>query len=938
MLIGRERELEQLDALLREARLGGGRALVLRGSAGIGKTVLLDHAMQQASGFQVLHYTAVESEAELPFAGLQAVLGRLLVRLPEIPETQARALRAALAIESIATTNRLAVYAGALSLFGVAAEDPPLLVVVDDAHWLDRPSAEALTFTARRLTAESLALLFAVREGEGADFGVGLPTIGLEPLEVAASLELLHERFGSAIAAKVARHLAEATGGNPLALLEVAPLLSEAEREGREPLPDHLPASESVERTVRRALRRLPSETRRALLAAATSDSTTGGDLAALEPAEDAGLVRTHAGAVAFRHPLVRSAVYHAASADERRAAHRALADALTGEEDADRRAWHLAAATDGPDESVAAALEAAASRFAERGGQASASRALERAAELSEDDDACARRLHAAGRAAEHGGDLERAGVLAERALTRVRDPGIRSAATVLAWQANDWRGLTNDGVDFETEAQRVAPFHPARAALMLYVSSNAAFRTLDLARALRLARKGVDMIPVNAARQASGSWEPWMADVADNNRWHLAFILLLLGRPSEADEAVRGLLRHRPPPLSWCDPPATGDLWATYYAYLERYDEARSKIERKLRSSRATGDVWAEMWLTRSLASVDLLEGRFPAARAGAARSLGMAESIGVPVAMAFNLALLAWLAAVEGRESEARDHVARADDLAQRGLEQRALRGRLQATLGLLELGLARPLAAIEKLVPVADLAERHGVREPSFLPYAPDLIEAYARAGEREAATRELAKLSEVATALDRRWALAAVARLHGLLGPDDDLDEHFGAALGLHEQGAGSAFERARTELLYGERLRRAKRRVDAREHLRSAVELFDGLGTAPWSEQARRELRASGESIPRRDPTAPEKLTPQELQIALQVAEGKTNRDVAAALFLSPKTVEFHLTRVYRKLNIHSRAELIRLFSSQRAADRVGFSQLDVGAAPRSAR
>ncbi len=282
----------------------------------------------------MLHYTAVESEAELPFAGLQALLGPLVVHLSEIPEPQARALSAALALEASANVNRLAVYAGALSLLGVASERVPLLVVVDDAHWLDRPSAEALTFAARRLTAESLALLFAVREGEGIDLGVALPTIELEPLEVAASMELLHERFGSTIAAKVARHLAEATGGNPLALLEVAALLDEGERVGRQPLPDHLPASESVERTVRRALRNLPPEARRALLVAAASDSPTTGDLAALEPAEEAGLVRIHAGSVAFRHPLVRSAVYHAASADERRAAHRTLADALTGEED----------------------------------------------------------------------------------------------------------------------------------------------------------------------------------------------------------------------------------------------------------------------------------------------------------------------------------------------------------------------------------------------------------------------------------------------------------------------------------------------------------------------------------------------------------------------------------------------------------------------------
>jgi len=905
MLIGRERELEQLDALLREARLGRGRALVLRGSAGIGKTVLLDYVAQQASGFQVLHYTAVESEAELPFAGLQALLGPLLVRLPEIPEPQARAVRAALALEWIAATNRLAVYAGALSLFGVAAERVPLLVVVDDAHWVDRPSAEALTFAARRLTAESLALLFAVREGEGMDLGVALPTIELGPLEAAASMELLHERFGSAIAPKVARHLAAATGGNPLALLEVAALLDEGERAGSEPLPDYLPASESVERTVRRALRNLPPETRRALLTAATSDSPMGGDLAALEPAEDARLVHIHAGSVAFRHPLVRSAVYHAASADERRAAHRALADALTDEEDADRRAWHLAAATDGPDESVAAALEGAASRFAERGGQASASRALERAAELSGDDDACARRLHAAGRTAQYAGDLERAVALAERTLAVVRDPAVHADASLLTWQTNEWRGVAFDDVELEREGERVAPLDATRASLLLCMSSTAAWMRLDLERALRLARHSVEICaPGGVDAPVDSGWRLW--DAATGARWNLAFVLLLLGRPAEADAAISGLAR--------------GDLSLDYHAYAERYDEARSRAERELRLCRATGNLVGVMWMTKSLAVVDLWQGRFSAARAAAAQSLALAESIALPRGVAANLAILAWLAAIEGREPEAREYAARGDELARSGLGHALLRARVQATLGLLELGLDRPAAAIEKLRPLADLAERHRLREPSVLPYAPDLIEAYARAGERQAAVRELAKLAELAGALDRRWALAAVARLRGLLGRDEDLDEHFGAALDLHEQGAGSAFERARTELLYGERLRRAKRRVDARKHLRRAVELFDGLGAAPWSEQARRELRASGESIPRRDPTAPEKLTPQELQIALQVAEGRTNRDVAAALFLSPKTVEFHLTRVYRKLNIHSRAELVRLFSTERAS------------------
>ena len=315
-----------------------------------------------------------------------------------------------------------------------------------------------------------------------------------------------------------------------------------------------------------------------------------------------------------------------------------------------------------------------------------------------------------------------------------------------------------------------------------------------------------------MNGAWKAEDPWEPWMAEFAGGTRWNLAFILLLLGRPIEADGAVRGLVPD-------------ADLSLNYHAYTERYDEGRSNIERVLRSRRTAGHVWAEMWMTRSLAFVDLLQGRFPAARAGAAQSLGIAESLGVPGVMAFSLAILAWLAAVEGREAEAREDAARADDLAQRGLGHSLLRARLQATLGLLELGLARPLAAIEKLGPVAVLAERHGVREP-----------AREREGGREG--RELASAS--------RHALVGVGSRRGEI----DLDEHFGAALELHEQGAGSAFDRARTELLYGERLRRAKRRVDAREHLRSAIELFDGLGAAPWSEQARRELRASGESIP----------------------------------------------------------------------------------------
>jgi DNA-binding CsgD family transcriptional regulator len=893
VLVGRTREQARLSELLAEARLGRSQVLVLRGPAGIGKSALLDHSLQEAHGFQLLHVVGTESEADLPYAGLHALLRPLIGPLEAVPEGQRSALRVALALESGAAPDRLAVAAGTLTLLAEAAEQAPLLVVIDDAHWLDRSSTDALTFAARRLRAETIVVLFAARTGERRSFRAdGLPELELQPLAEKAALALLRERFGTRLNVAVAERLARTIGGNPLALVELPALLSEEERLGQVPLREPLPVSEAVEQRVHQALRALPDSTRRALLLAA-ADEQAPLEREALAPAEDEGLVRFRSGSVAFRHPLFRAAVYHAASPEERRSAHRELANHFSAEEDADRRAWHQAAAADGPDEAVATALASAASRFAERGGHASVSRALERAAELSPDDDIRARRLIAAAEAAQAAGFPERALELAERARIAARDPLARIDAAHVRWLVQANRGIAVDQAAVERQARALVAVDPLRAAKLLGLCAIAA-RTadFDLRRAAALLQEATSLC------EEAGS------EVPAAIREMLAHLSLLLGRATQSELMILEEESERRHP------------WISAHVWLERFDARRAELKSMLERFRSRGNVLMIADTAWALADLEWRVANFAAARAAGTEALDLAEATGWRLMAAEAHFILAVVAASQGRESEARAHA----ELTENAFSDRP-RASLPAglALGLLELGLGRPEAAIGHLRPVSDLVARSGAREPGVFPNATDLIEAYARVGDHEAAEDELERLAEKAHALSRRWALAAVARLRGFLAPHDGFDEHFRAALALHEAGAGSPFDRARTELLYGERLRRAKRKTEARQQLRAAIGRFDDLGAASWSERARAELKATGARIARRDPTAPEKLTPQELQVALLVAEGKTNPEVGAALFLSRKTVEYHLTHIYRKLQFHSRAELIQAFGSPTA-------------------
>ena len=439
MLYGRDAERSAVTALLDAARDSRSGVLVLRGQAGAGKSALLQDAVEQASDLQVLEARGIESEAELTFAGLHQLLRPILGQVDGLPGPQATALRAAFGLEQGRVEDRFLVSVAVLSLLAEAAERRPVLCVVDDAHWLDEASANALVFVARRLEAEGVVMLFAARDGDPRRFGaVGLPELEIGGLDGVAVAALLAERAAVPVDPQVRDRLLERTGGNPLALVELPSVLTSDQLSGAQPLPLPLPLTDGVEHAFLERVRRLPDDAQALLLIAAAEDTgrqatvtaaaALGAGVAALDAAETAGLVRVRAGAIAFRHPLVRSAVYQGATTSQRRRAHRALAGAADREGDADRRAWHLAAAVDEPDDDVVAGLDDAALRAASRGGFEAASAAFERASELTSDENARSRRLLAAATNAWLAAQLPRAMRLANTARAEVTDPLVRA------------------------------------------------------------------------------------------------------------------------------------------------------------------------------------------------------------------------------------------------------------------------------------------------------------------------------------------------------------------------------------------------------------------------------------------------------------------------------------------------------------------------------
>ncbi|SDF38139.1 regulatory protein, luxR family [Lentzea fradiae] len=900
MLVGRDGERDQVERLLGQASSGRGAALVVRGEAGVGKSALLDHAVAAAGDARVLRGVGIESEAELAFGALHLLLYPYLDRLDRLPEPQAAALRSAFGL-SAETATPFLVGAATLTLLAELAAEKPVVCVVDDAQWLDRGSSDALLFAARRFRADPVVVLFGVRDTAVPFRSPGIDELRLTALEPDAAAALLDARSPRLTAPTRARVLEEANG-NPLALLELGAARLAAQREGRAE-PAHqvgpLPVARRVQETFREQITGLPEATQAVLLVAAADRfagmdtvlavaRAAGADTADLAAAERAGLVTVTDGELAFRHPLVRAAAYQCATHHQRVAVHRAFAQALRTPDVRDRRAWHLAAGTTEPDEEVAAELEATALRAERRGGAMAVSAAYDRAGRLSVDPALKARRIAKAALAAYDAGKPDRAARLAVEVGSLTTDPAIVADMTLLRGQIEYERTSPEaDALLAREAATLVLDSDPERAVVMLTEmlctgrDAGAAALVAEGARMMA----GLRLPPDSTARKAADALMSW-GDV-------------LSGRPEHAAGPLRAVLgRAREPgeePLH--------RVVAGFSGLMLADDDATSAVMELMASdARAAG---ALMWIPYAQEIVALaraFKGDLVTAQTCLAEALELCAEFGLDVEAAVLRATSVWLAAVTGDEPRCRALAAEV----LRVLEGRHAVGTAMTHwgLGLLDLAAGRYGTAFDALRAVCTGPARH-----DFLVRAvPDLVEAAVRDGRPGDVTEELKAFERWAVHVESPVSTALLLRCRALL---DDSDEDYRAALELPV----GRFDEARTRLLYGESLRRRRRRGEARAELSAALTGFTRLGATTWAARATAELTALGER-PALEPVAEDvlkNLTPQEVQVVRLAAAGLSNKEIGAQLFLSPRTIGHHLYRAYPKLGVTRRIELTRL-------------------------
>ena len=904
MLLGRAHERHEIEQALARARSGASATLALVGDPGIGKTALLDYAAGRATGMRVLRARGIKSEAQIPFGSLLELLRPALGMLDKIPEPQAVALESALALRRGAAQERFAVGAATLSVLAAFAEQEPVAVLVDDAQWLDVSSAQALLFAFRRLVADPIAVFVAVREGEPSLLdGADLPALQISGLTSDEAAQLM-----PGLTAETAALLHRATAGNPLALLELA-----ADPGDLALAPEGAPVlvSAKISQAFLHRAGQLSQAAQQALVLAAASDtadlatlqqaaSGLGIDLAALADAESAGLVTLLPGTVEFRHPLARLAIYTDAPADQRRGAHRALATALP-DRDVDRRAWHLAAAAAGTDESASAALEQAGARARDRSAYAAAAAAFERAGRLTADGGRRVRLLREAAAAAWLAGLADRAVALLDEARAATGDTRELVEIDQLRGHIATHRGPVMRGHAILTAAAGKAD--PEQAVAMLAEAANACLYAGDPAEMLVVAERARAVLPAGASPRAS----------------FLAGITAGMARILGGDAAAGAEAVHEAIELAEGSQSLREDLqlvpWlAMGPLFLRETGAGRSLLADVLRIARDRAAVGALPYLLNLIARDQAATDRWAVAEATYLEAIALARESGQQSELAFGLAGLAWLQARRGREQECRDCAAEALRLC-RELGMRLHEIWATAALGDLELGLgdaARAAVHFERQQRVlAELA----ITDADLSPAA-ELADAYTRLGRDDEAREVATAFTAAAQAKGQPWPLARALRGQGLLAADADFPALFDQAIRQHAQ-TPDAFETGRTRLAYGERLRRARNRVLAREQLRAALDIFEHLGAGPWADRASAELAATGETRRPRGPATIDELTPQELQIALALASGRTTRETAASLFLSPKTVEYHLRHVYQKFGIHSRDELALALAGQ---------------------
>lgn len=904
---GRRRDRARIDELLADARNRGSGALVVRGEAGIGKSALLGYAAESADGFRVLRGAGIETESELPFAALHQVLHPVLTHAGNIPARQRSALLGAFGEgPAVGAEDRFLVSLAALSLLAEVAEGGPVLCLVDDAQWLDGASADALTFAARRVQAEGIVVLFGVRDDPAAPFRVpGLPELVLTGLDQRSAGALLAERAGSKPSDEVRDRLVADTVGNPLALAELAASLSERQLAGTDPLPVRLPVAADLGQVFLDRVRRLPADTQTLLLVAAAEDTgelrvvlraadRLGIGAAALDPAETAGMVRVESPVLAFHHPLVRSAIYRGATFQQRRAVAEALAEAMDADEDPDRRAWHLANAAIGPDEATADALHTSAQRAGNRGAHAAAASAYDRAAALTTGPALRAERLADAAQSAWLAGQPDRARPLLDSAERLADEPALRGRIAHVRGTIEAACGVPSDAYAvLLAGSELITAADPERAARMLTEAGQIAWATADLPKLGEAGRRLSDLPSDHGAVTVA------------------ARLVTGLGSLLDGDTATAAIRLREAADLAMATAqPHTLMLAAAGTMFLGEDARAIDLFTRAATTARSEAAAAKLPALLAPLAALESWTGRFAVASAHANEGLRLAEETRQDNPAAHHRSILAWLAAVQGQEQACREAAtaALAHAIGHRLGPHAAI---ASWALALLDLGAGRPAEAYDRLAALAAAGPGEGHLVVSVFAAA-DLVEVATKTGNELAAKNAATMLRAWAEQVNSLWALALVARCAGLLASGPDEDRYFDEALNLHATG-GRPFDTARTELLYGEALRRRRRRADARRHLTTAHETFERLGARPWSEQAGTELRATGVTARKRDPSTVNQLTPQELQIARLVAEGATNRTVAGHLFLSPRTVDYHLSKVFTKLGLSSRNELMRL-------------------------
>ncbi len=883
--------------------------MAIVGPAGIGKSAILNWYAARPD-VTVVRATGAISEQNIPYAGLSQILGPLLDLLPVLPRPQFDAISACLALVAPAKAGVLPICMGTLNLLAASADSRPTLVLVDDCQWLDAESMSVFQFVQKRLVNDSIVMVTAFRTWTQ-DSPIKVPQIELAGLSPQAARQLL-DGLDYNVTEEVSDWLIRVTAGNPLALRDLPAYLSSRDLSVRAWRNEPAPVGEVLRKAYGHAFSGLAGTEQQAALIAAVLDDvpvrilsralgSAGMSLRDLESAEDAHLISIVDGRSRPRHPLIRSAMTSLAAPSSLRAARAAAAEGLAGSNrplDGEARVWHLAESVADADELIAALLEEAAISATARAGFAAASATYAKAAQLSRDAGNRARRHLRAAEAAFTAGQ----GIASRQFLDRAReecptDLDLEVEIEHLAGRIETWSGRPADAAKRLREHAILCLGRDPGRSIQLAVDATAA---AALSGQMSMATENADLVSAIAANAG-----PAVGAVGD----------LLVGSVKamrgDGNMALAHLDRARVA-FDVPDPPAELvqplSYLATSFQFIDRFGEAIAVFERAIAAARRHGAVGELPFALSHLASAQYRAGDWAAAYANATEALAIADESGRAVDRPVALVILAMIEAGRGQD-RARSHAAEAIERA-RAMGAQFIVAQGYSAIGLLDLGVGKPASAVSSLQRCQQIAVELELMELGYLQWAAELVEALARSGNASEMAFPLRVMRSATHADTPEISQALLARCEGLASGDQEWESAFQAALSHHHRGETRPFELARTQLCYGERLRRGRRRKDARIHLTLAWEQFSGLGSTCWADRAARELRATGGTAPGPITHKVDLFTPQEYQVALAVTRGATNRQVAEELFLSQKTVEYHLSSIYRRLGLTSRAEL----------------------------